>query len=410
MIKMVFWGLVIMLGLIWIIIIKIDNILKNLAEIRKNKKSDLIKEENIIKEKEIGFKERQLFFENKIKDHYEAIEVLYKEKSQGFPWLARAYSDYSLLQDSIIADWLETKPHPAVRSAEILRIASMEKTRAKREFRILKYLLEMYESLFPFLIDFRGEDLDDYIRVQLGKYYKEGELQDEVIAYTTEGERNTLTKQEIFQRALDRYWQKKKNSWELGRVYERYIGYLYEKQGYSVYYQGIIEGLEDLGRDLIAKKGNEIAVIQCKYWSQHRTIHEKHICQLFGTTLKYWIEHQKSLKSVLGRQKELFQDIIQQKTIKGIFITSTALSPTAREFADALGIIVKENYMFNKYPSIKCNSSYATGEKIYHLPFDQQYDRTTIEEERNEKYVETVAEAERLGYRRAFRWRGNKDK
>jgi len=168
--------------------------------------------------------------------------------------------------------------------------------------------------------------------------------------------------------------------------------------------------LEDLGRDLIAKKGSEIAVIQCKYWAQCKTIHENHICQLFGTTLKYWIENQKSLKSVLSRQKELFQDIIQQKTINGIFITSTSLSPTAREFADALGIIVKENYLFKKYPSIKCNSSYATGEKIYHLPFDQQYDRTTIEEERNEKYVETVAEAESLGFRRAFRWRGNKEK
>lgn len=56
---------------------------------------------------------------------------------------------------------------------------------------------------------------------------------------------------------------------------------------------------------------------------------------------------------------------------------------------------------------LKCNVSRRTGEKIYHLPFDQQYDRTLIEEERNECYVETVAEAEKLGYRRAFRWRGN---
>jgi hypothetical protein len=46
------------------------------------------------------------------------------------------------------------------------------------------------------------------------------------------------------------------------------------------------------------------------------------------------------------------------------------------------------------------------GIKIYHLPFDQQYDRTIIEEERNERYVETVKEAEALGFRRAFRWKG----
>ena len=69
---------------------------------------------------------------------------------------------------------------------------------------------------------------------------------------------------------------------------------------------------------------------------------------------------------------------------------------------------VRENFPFQQYPSIKCNVSRRNGEKIYHLPMDQQYDRTIIEQERNECYVETVAEAENLGFRRAWRWRGNK--
>ena len=46
-----------------------------------------------------------------------------------------------------------------------------------------------------------------------------------------------------------------------------------------------------------------------------------------------------------------------------------------------------------------------TGEKIFHLPFDQQYDSVLIEEERLERYVETVAEAESLGFRHAYRWK-----
>lgn len=50
------------------------------------------------------------------------------------------------------------------------------------------------------------------------------------------------------------------------------------------------------------------------------------------------------------------------------------------------------------------------GTKIYHLPFDQQYDRTIIEEEGNERYVETVKEAEALGFRHAFRWKGKLSK
>jgi len=57
---------------------------------------------------------------------------------------------------------------------------------------------------------------------------------------------------------------------------------------------------------------------------------------------------------------------------------------------------------------VKCNVSRRTGEKIYHLPFDQQYDRTLVEEDRDEYYVETVREAEELGFRRAFRWRGER--
>jgi hypothetical protein len=44
-------------------------------------------------------------------------------------------------------------------------------------------------------------------------------------------------------------------------------------------------------------------------------------------------------------------------------------------------------------------------ERIYHLPFDQQYDTTLIEPTRGERYVATVAEAEELGFRRAWRWR-----
>lgn len=47
-----------------------------------------------------------------------------------------------------------------------------------------------------------------------------------------------------------------------------------------------------------------------------------------------------------------------------------------------------------------------TREKIYHLPFDQQYDKVVIEPERGEFYADSVATAEARGFRRAFRYRG----
>ena len=65
--------------------------------------------------------------------------------------------------------------------------------------------------------------------------------------------------------------------------------------------------------------------------------------------------------------------------------------------------------MNNNYPCIKCNVSMRNGEKTYHLPFDQQYDKTKILEEKNERDASTCKEAEALGFRRTFRWLGTKE-
>jgi hypothetical protein len=205
----------------------------------------------------------------------------------------------------------------------------------------------------------------------------------------SEEEFQKLSTAERNQLALDRYWNKPKSKWQIGKDYERYIGYLYENKDYNVYYQGILEGFDDLGRDLICKKGEQTIIIQCKRWSKNKIIHEKHINQLYGTVIKYFIDH-------------------RDEKVGTIFYTTTKLSERAREFAKYLKIKIAEEFPLNKYPSIKCNISRRNNERIYHLPFDQQYDRTLIEEERNELYVETAQEAENLGYRRAWRWKGKK--
>lgn len=352
-------------------------------------KLDQYKNELDSRAQDLALRNRQ--WEEKVIEQKKAIEQLAKEKSEGFPWLAKAYADYFYLKNLEEANYLEHKSHPAPVSAERVRGIARNRREVEKQFRVVKYLLQYYENLFPWLIDFRGEDLDDLIKQVLEKPREEGEYEiegyDPARKWLTKSEYEKLPKVEKFQLALDRYWSKKKTKWEIGRDYERYVGYLYEKDGYSVYYQGIVEGLADLGRDVIATKGREVDVIQCKYWSQYKTIHEKHICQFKGTVLKYEIE---------GPDKKVF----------GRFFTSTKLSETAQKFAKALGIDFIENFALKPYPSIKCNVSRKNGEKIYHLPFDQQYDRTLIEEERNERYIETIAEAEKLGYRRAFRWQG----
>jgi len=136
---------------------------------------------------------------------------------------------------------------------------------------------------------------------------------------------------------------------------------------------------------LICKKDQHVEIVQCKYWREDRTIHEKHINQLFGTTVEYFIKNIDRNNKV---QMGLFPTLLKGKDITATIVSSAALSETARAFASILDIKVVDHFPFKKYPSIKCNVSYRDGSKIYHLPFDQQYDRTTIDEERNECYLE----------------------
>lgn len=342
---------------------------------------------------------------NELKEVENNIVRIVEEKTKGFPWLADAIAQYYELEDLKLSNYLKHKKHPAIKSAKKISEIAREKRIIEKQFRITRNLIKYYESLFPWLPEFIGEDIDDLIE-QVANKEKEEIGEDPVSFYLTQGEYNQLSTTVRNQLALDRYKKKKKSPWELGRDYERYIGYLYEKDGYNTYYQGIEKGLEDLGRDLIAKRKNEVKVIQCKYWAKHKTIHEKHICQLFGTTLKYWVEEK---KLNLSNKPEFLIKLGKRNELMGVFITSTGLSDVAKEFANELGIEVKENFPLEDYPAIKCNISMRTGEKIYHLPIDQQYDKTIIEEERNECYVETVAEAEKLSFRRAWRWKGNKD-
>lgn len=342
----------------------------------------------------------------KLEEERNAAFAIVAEKSKGFPWLADAWADYLHLADLKESDYIETKQRPATSAAQRIREIAQEKRTLGKQFRVTRNVIKYYETLFPWLEEFIGEDVDDLISQITKGSETEDSDEDPIRVYLTKGEYETLSVTERNQRALDRYWLKRKSPWELGRDYERYIGYIYESDGYRVYYQGIEEGLQDLGRDLVAVKDSKTKVIQCKYWAQHKTIHEKHICQLFGTTLKYWVEQRRLLHE---REPDFLLALMQSKQIKGVFVTSTKLSEVAKEFARELGVECKERVPLKEYPSIKCNESRSTGEKIYHLPMDQQYDRIKMVDEESKYYVRTVAEAESLGFRRAYRWRGARE-
>jgi len=350
-----------------------------------------------LEKREKELEEERKKFERYRMEQRQAIDRLWEEKTKGFPWLAKAFAEYNYLQQLKEASRLERKSHPARKAAEVLREHAKIRRVLEEKLRIAQNIITYYQSLFPFLEEFTGDIEDDVLR-QILERNIENPIRDvheagvdPVRIYLSEAEYQRLTAAQRNQLALDRYWSRRKSRWELGRDYERYIGYKYEVNGYHVYYQGILEGLDDLGRDLICKKGSETVIVQCKRWSQHKTIPEKHVMQLYGTLVKYMLDH-------------------PGERATAILYTTTRLSDRAREFAKHLSIGVVEEYPLQKYPSIKCNVSRRTGEKIYHLPFDPLYDRTVIEEERNECYVETVHEAESLGYRRAWKWKGARER
>jgi hypothetical protein len=315
----------------------------------------------------------------------ELLDALLEKRSQAHELIASAWADWEIARGEITAEWLETKAHPALTAAENVRAKTRELAVLRREAKLAQQTVELYEWHFPWLAELRdiGEG-----EAYVAKAAEElpSERKDPVSDWLTAEEFRALPSAERNQRALERYLKSRKSPWQLGRDYERYIGYLREQAGAEVTYHGIFKGFEDLGRDVLAERDAELEMIQCKRWAQHKTIHEKHVFQLYGTVVLARLEH-------------------PEKRVTGTFTTTTRLSPKAREVAEYLEIKIEEEVPLADYPRIKCNISQRDGERIYHLPFDQQYDTTVIDPARGERYVATAQEAEELGFRRAWRWR-----
>lgn len=350
------------------------NEVKRISELRK-------KTESIIKEsRQIEYRNEQLV--NAIIKKDNLLKNILQKSNKNIPEIASLYSDFLLLQYKISETVLLKKNRPAY--LEVERIGELRK-RTKtyiQRFKEMQYNYESFLELFPEL----NEYIDNFL--SLNNYSKFEQLEenfDGVKFYIDREEYKILSPDKRNQLALDRYLEGRKSRWQIGRDYELFCGQEYEKEGWDVEYIGMEKKLKDLGRDLIAKKDNEVHIIQCKYWSQNKTIHEKHIAQLFGTAIVYEIENS-------------FNSLFQNKIVP-VFMTNAKLSEMAEKFCKRLGVLLIKKEI-KEFPRIKCNINGS--EKIYHLPFDQQYDRTQIKNE-GEFYAFTVNEAVKKGFRRALR-------
>ena len=323
-------------------------------------------------------------------EQYKKFMREFQSNRSAIPYLAGMIADietYGLEQLAQGLDWgSDRKRLDKVKSIREIRKDAQAMVEKNKEAQYqLAYLLE----LFPNLKDVIECDYSQLPMVQVSELSEYDGVRD----YLSKDEYLQLSVIERNQLALDRYIQSKnKSKWQIGRDYEQYVGYIYRQKGYEVDDFGTYMGLEDLGRDIIAKKGDFVHIVQCKYWSSVKQIHEKHITQLYGTLVSYCVENN-----------------VSQDRVTGVLVTNIQLSPKAKEIAAYLHIHFVENLEMGKYPCIKCNLGHGkNGEtKIYHLPFDQKYDVTKIRKP-GEFYAMTVKEAEEAGFRRSYKWFGNK--
>lgn len=324
--------------------------------------------------------------QKKLDEQEDFIHKLLNSNPATAPFFAKQFADYLHLQDLKDVNYLQAKPHPAFTAAEKVREIAAQKRTLQQQCKLQEYQLTLYGTIFPWLSDFKeisSEDLQQFAESEIAPESEYSSLK----KWLSPQEYRSLSSDDRLQLALERYSKRQKSNWQIGIEYERYVGYCYEKKGYRVRYNGATEGLEDMGRDLIISKDKKMYVIQCKRWSVEKTIHEKHIFQLYGTTILQKMEH-------------------PDCTVGSLFITTTSLSDLAKSCADYLDITVVENFPLKEYPLIKCNVS-KDGDQIYHLPFDQQYDRVIINPSDGDFYASTIAEAESKGFRHAWRWSGS---
>lgn len=336
-----------------------------------------------IKEEEL--KKAVLLLSERVK----LVEHSYSNLS-AIPYMAEIMAEYSTHELDILAQKLNWgNSYERAKKVESLIELKRKTKEMLQESNTARYELAYLLKLFPVLEEYLDAEFSE-LPVLESEEIKESSY-DKTRDYLSVDEYKKLSSIDRNQLALDRYVAShNKTKWQIGRDYELYVAYMYRTKGFTVDTCGSYLGVNDLGRDLICTKNNSIWIVQCKYWSEIKTIHENHIAQLYGTVIAYCIENKKSLDEV-----------------KGILITNITLSDTAKRFAEYLGIRYKENIPLGDYPRIKCNVGYKEfgKEKIYHLPFDQQYDATIISGS-EEFYAYTVKEAEEKGFRRAYKWHG----
>ena len=220
---------------------KLNSELKEYKQLCVNLKKNIhkISHDVDMKKSELDIREKQIANQEK----------LMKLKVKNISVLAKHIADEELVNDKLRESMLCDKNRPALKAAEVVSEISREKHTLNLRLKEAEYLVKYYEQAAPWL----AEAEDDYIDPELNKTGIEDfdENKDAASFWLSKDEFTQLTSQEKYQLALERYKKRAKTKAEIGRDYERYVGYQYETKGYAVEYRGIVDGFEDRGRDLL---------------------------------------------------------------------------------------------------------------------------------------------------------------
>lgn len=171
------------------------------------------------------------------------------------------------------------------------------------KYYLLKKWLPLYVAVFAVLAIYFQEKKDNKYKKKIAQLSKKNaELEDEL------GE----TAADIASRQ------------KAGEQYEKYVGAIFRRQGYSVNYNGIKRGFDDEGIDLICKKADEVLLIQCKNWAKDKIIHENYVFQLYGA----W---------------KFYEAAEKTKAVACLYCTCKVTNQ-ARIIARILGVQIKEEF------------------------------------------------------------------
>ena len=118
------------------------------------------------------------------------------EKTEGFPWVANAYADFKQAEITFVENILRFKKNPSIKAADTLKEYKQKLKDAEKRSFIYKGIIDYYETLFPWLTDFR--DAPDDVIKQTSELPANDKVEDPAQKLLSQAEWSSLSKTEKF--------------------------------------------------------------------------------------------------------------------------------------------------------------------------------------------------------------------